>query len=154
MVRIKAIKYFFLLVHFSFIVFSVIIAFPTNPVLLNCFSTYSSLCITNFTKLHLLKCVRLFLILFDNRYNFKTDDPLLLAQQLSALTSFGQGGTNGGYFRRDTQLLGAVLEKIFNSLTFIPQEEIEAIQQKNGSVSKIQTAKESECIAYMEKHCS
>ena len=72
---------------------------------------------------------------FENRYNFKTDDPLLLAQQLSALTSFGQGGTNGGYFRRDTQLLGAVLEKIFNSLTFIPQEEIEAIQQKNGSVS-------------------
>ena len=64
-----------------------------------------------------------------------TTDPLLLAQQLSALTSFAQGG-GGGYFRRDTSLLSAVLEKLFTSLTFVPQEEIEMIQRsKSGSGS-------------------
>ena len=71
-------------------------------------------------------------------YNFNTTDPLLLAQQLMALTSFAQGG-KGGYFRRDTSLLSAVLEKLFTSLTFVPQEEVEAIQrnQSNPSSSMI-----------------
>ncbi len=52
-------------------------------------------------------------------FGFQTQDPLLLAQQLAALTSFAFAG----YYRSDLQLLGSVLEKLFASLTFVPPAE-------------------------------
>ena len=67
-------------------------------------------------------------------FNYKTLDPLLLAQQLTALTAFAQGG-NGGYFRRDSALLGAVLEKLFECLTFVPPLEADIIQRNNNTTS-------------------
>ena len=52
-------------------------------------------------------------------FGFQTQDPLLLAQQLAALTSFAFAG----YYRSDLQLLGSVLEKLFALLTFVPPAE-------------------------------
>ena len=47
-------------------------------------------------------------------FRYAPTDPLLLSQQIIALTAFG----TAGYYRRDTALLGSVLEKLFVSHTY------------------------------------
>lgn len=62
-------------------------------------------------------------------FQFAPTDPLLLCQQIVALTAFG----SAGYYRRDTALLGSVLEKLFVSVTHIPPEEAAALAAMSAS---------------------
>ena len=61
-------------------------------------------------------------------FRYAPTDPLLLSQQIIALTAFG----TAGYYRRDTALLGSVLEKLFVSVTHIPAEEATALAAESA----------------------